>query len=166
MNTGIKAGNVAELGNAMGGLKRSVASQERKGVFRDEELVKTKKLIADYDEARMFYDKALGGLKDVKSYKKMMEEHCDAVRDKTEQNGNKVVNYTDGDIGAVLSKVEEQMYEAFPVGRSGKDFINISRESVIRDSFANTYDKLNIKPNEKLDAVRSRSRKGSYQNRL
>ena len=58
------------------------------------------------------------------------------------------------------------MYEAFPVGRSGKDFINISRESVIRDSFANAYDKLNIKPDEKLDAVRSRSRKGSYQNRL
>lgn len=166
LNTGAQAGNVAELGNAMGGLKRSVAAQEKKGVFRDEELAQTKALIADYDEARMFYDKVLLGIRDVKKQKKQMQAHCDDIREKTASAGDTVVTGVTGDIGNVLTQVEEQMYEAFPVDRSGRDFINLSREHLIRDSFEDAQVRLGIEASAKVQNMRSRSRKGTYENRL
>ena len=166
LNTGAQAGNVAELGNSMGGLKRSVAAQEKKGVFRDEELAQTKKLIADYDEARMFYDKVLSGIRDVKKQKQSMQAHCTSVKEKTVQAGESVMKGTDGDIGKVLLQVEDQMYQAFPVDRSGKDFINLSREPCIRESFSQAQEQLGIEPSETVRQMRNRSRKGSYQSRL
>lgn len=166
LNTGAQAGNVAQLGNSMGGLKRSVAAQEKKGVFRDEELAQAKKLISDYDEARMFYDKVLLGIHDVKKQKDLMMTHCEDLREKTARVGETVVNGSEGDIGAVLMQVEEQMYDAFPVDRSGRDFINLSRESVIRNSFADAQARLGIRPSAKIENMRSLSRKGSYENRL
>lgn len=42
LQAGVQSGNVAELGTAMGGLKRSVAYQEKKGVFRENQLSDTK----------------------------------------------------------------------------------------------------------------------------
>ena len=166
LNTGAQAGNVAELGNAMGGLKRSVAAQEKKGVFRNEELAQTKQLIADYDEARMFYDKVLLGIRDVKKQKQHMQAHCDEIREKTASAGDTVLTGVNGDIGTVLTQVEEQMYDAFPVDRSGRDFINLSRERLIRDSFADAQDRLGVRASARVQNMRSRSRKGNYENRL
>lgn len=77
MSTGAQAGDVSQLANSMGGLKRSVAYREKKGVYRDEELAQTKEVIAQYDEARLFYDKVMSGIKDVQQKRKDMELHCE-----------------------------------------------------------------------------------------
>lgn len=165
LETGMESGNVAALGNVMGGLKRSVAAQEKNGVFRDEELQGTKKLIAAYDEARGLYDEVANSLRFVKRQKGAMERHNAAIYQKA--NMKKAIRQdTSGQMGTVLLRVEEQMYEAFPVSRSGKDIINLSREASLREYFMEAEERLGIVPGEHVQAIRSRSRKGDYQNRL
>ena len=114
----------------------------------------------------MFYDKVLSGIRDVKKQKQSMQAHCTSVKEKTVQAGESVMKGTDGDIGKVLLQVEDQMYQAFPVDRSGKDFINLSREPCIRESFSQAQEQLGIEPSETVRQMRNRSRKGSYQSRL
>ncbi len=120
LETGMESGNVAAFGNVMGGLKRSVAAQEKNGMFREGELQGTKDLIAAYDEARGLYDEVADNLKFVKRQKEAMERHNAAIYQKA--NMKKAVRQdATRQMGAVLLRVEEQMYEAFPVSRSGKD---------------------------------------------
>ncbi len=165
LETGMESGNVAALGNVMGGLKRSVAAQEKNGMFREGELQGTKDLIAAYDEARGLYDEVADNLKFVKRQKEAMERHNAAIYQKA--NMKKAVRQdATRQMGAVLLRVEEQMYEAFPVSRSGKDIINLSREASLREYFMEAEERLGIVPGEHVRAMRSRSRKGGYQNRL
>ena len=167
LNTGVQAGDVTQLANSMGGLKRSVAAQEKKGVFRDEELAETKELIARYDEARLFYDKVRSGVSDVQKYRQKMEKHQETVRQETRTAcGECVMNGTEGDMAGVLSQVEQQMYENFPVDRSGANFINLSREPLIQQCFVEAEKELGVTPSDKVQAMRSRSRKGNYESRL
>lgn len=167
LNTGVQAGDVSQLANAMGGLKRSVASQEKKGVFRDEELAETKELIAQYDEARLFYNKVKSGVNTVQGYREKIEKHQETVREETRAAcGDCVVNGTEGDMAEVLCQVEQQMYENFPVDRSGENFINLSREPLIQRCFAEAGEKLGVTPSDKIQTMRSRSRKGNYKSRL
>lgn len=167
LNTGVQAGDVTQLANSMGGLKRSVAAQEKKGVFRDEELAETKELIAQYDEARLFYDKVRSGVSDVQKYRQKMEKHQETVREGTRTAcGECVMNGTEGDMAGVLSQVEQQMYENFPVDRSGANFINLSREPLIQQCFVEAEKELGVTPSDKVQAMRSRSRKGNYESRF
>ncbi len=89
-------------------------------MFREGELQGTKDLIAAYDEARGLYDEVADNLKFVKRQKEAMERHNAAIYQKA--NMKKAVRQdATRQMGAVLLRVEEQMYEAFPVSRSGKD---------------------------------------------
>lgn len=167
LSTGAQAGDVSQLANSMGGLKRSVARQEEKGVFRDEELAETKELIARYDEARLLYNKVKTGVSDVQKYRQKMERHQKNVREETRTScGACVVNGTEGDMAGVLSRVEQQMYDNFPVDRSGENFINLSREPLIQQCFAEAEGVLGVTPSDQIRTMRSRSRKGKYKSRL
>lgn len=165
--TGAQAGDVSQLSASMGGLKRSVGYQEKKGVFRDEELAETKKLIAEYDEARILYDRVIAGLGNVQRQRKKFMEHHEAMNKETRSVcGECVIHGAEGDMAGVLMQVEKQMYENFPVDRSGTDFINLSREPLIRECFMEAERELGVTPSNEIQAMRSRSRKGNYKSRL
>lgn len=73
---------------------------------------------------------------------------------------------TEGDMAGVLTQVEKEMYQCFPVDRSGTEFINLSREPLIQECFVEAEKELGVTPAAELQAMRSRSRKGSYRSRL
>ena len=163
--TGAQVGNIAQLGNAMGGLKRSVAAQEKKGVFRHDELTETKKVIHQYDEARMLYNKVLSNVKAVQHHKSEIEKHNEKMKNQT-NTGKVVVKDITRDEGAALLKVEEQLYDAFPVNRAGNDILNLSKEKAIRQAFIEAGEKLGVETGEYINTMRNRSRKGNYQNHI
>ena len=144
-----------------------MAAKERDGIFREDELRPTKELIAAYDEARIFYDKVADSLQEVKKHQKSMQKHCEHLKENTvAQAGKVVVEGTEGDVGHLLLQVEEQMYDNFPVDRSGTDFINLSREPLIQECFAQA-EKIHGKiPSQQIQHMRNRSRKGRYISRL
>lgn len=166
LSAGVQAGDVKGLAQSMGGLKRSVAAKEKSGIYRDDELKKTKELIAEYDEARMFYDKVVSSLNDVRKQQQSLEQHWDNMKKNTKQEGQIVVNGTEGEVKRVLAQVEEQMYDSFPVDRSGADFINLSREPLIQECFVQAGQEEGVIPSEKIRKMRNRSRKGKYNSRL
>lgn len=165
LQTGATAGNVAALGNAMGGLKRSVAHREAKGEFRDKELTRTKALIEKYDEARLLHDKVLDGIEHVQKCRKSLMSHSDRMHQKTRE-GELVSNKTSPNLGLVITDVEEAMYKTFPVTGNGELFINPSRETVIQKHFARTEELLGVQPDRSVQDMRMRSTKGNYKNRL
>lgn len=167
LDTGARAGDVSQLANAMGGLKRSVNYQEKQGVFRDGELTETKELIAEYDEARLLYDKVVSGVTGIQKQKNRLEKHQAVLREKTSRScGDCVIHGTEGDMAGVLTQVEEEMYQCFPVDRNGSNFINLSREPLIQECFTEAEKELGMTPSQEVQAMRSRSRKGSYRSRL
>lgn len=167
LDTGARAGDVSQLANSMGGLKRSVAYQEKQGTFRDGELAETKELIAEYDEARLLYDKVVSGAEKIQKHKDRLEKYQEITRERSSQScGDCLVNGTDGDMAGVLTQVEKEMYQCFPVDRSGTDLINLSREPLIQEYFAEAEEELGVTPPPEIQAMRSRSRKGSYRSRL
>ncbi len=167
LDTGARAGDVSQLANAMGGLKRSVNYQEKQGVFRDGELAETKELIAEYDEARLLYDKVVSSAERIQKQKDKLEKHQEKARAQTSQSyGECLMHGTEGDMAGVLTQVEKEMYQCFPVDRSGTEFINLSREPLIQECFVEAEKELGVTPAAELQAMRSRSRKGSYRSRL
>lgn len=167
MDTGARAGDVSQLSDAMGGLKRSVASQEKKGVFRDQEMAETKELIAQYDEAKLLYDKVVSGAGTVQKQRQKLEKYQETFRKETRKTcGECVVQGKEADMAGVLAQVEEQMYTSFPVDRSGAACINLSREPLIQECFIEAEKELGVMPSAKTALMRSRSRKGSYTKRL
>lgn len=166
LSAGVQAGNVKQLAQSMGGLKRSVAARGKKGIYRDEELRQTKELIAEYEEARMLYDNVAESLKEVQKHQRSLQNHFESIKKNTQQTGEVVVNGTEGDVGRLLGRVEEQMYDAFPVDRSGSDFINPSREPMIQQCFIQAEREQGGEPSEKIRHMRNRSRKGNYNSRL
>lgn len=165
LRTGIQTGHVAALGNAMGGLKRSVASQEAKGITREGELSEIKALIAEYDMARGFYDEVLESVKSVQKYRKEFEGHHNKIYQKIKEESMSI-DPDKEQMAKVILELEEKVYEIFPVTRGGKDIINISREVAIQKCFIEAEEKLGLEPDRKVLVMRSRSRKGDYHNRI
>ena len=165
LSTGVQIGNVKELEQAMGGLKQSIVKQERNGIGGEEDLEKTKELIAEYDEARMLYDKVVGNLGKIKEYQSSMKVHCENVNTKTAA-GKTVVIETDRDMGRVLEQVKSQMYEYFPESWSGEHFINLSKEDKIRKYFIQAEMEEGRVPPKEMQQMRNEKLKGTYQNRL
>lgn len=164
---GAQAGDVTLLAQSMGGLKRSVRAKEKKGVYRDEDLKEVKQLITDYDEARHLYDKVTAGMNDVARYHTRMEQHCERLqRNSSTKAGNVAVKKDTGDLVKVMGELEEQLYEQFPVNRSGQTFINLSREPVIWQCLEEADKEIGRVPDDKIMRMRSRSRKGRYESRL
>ena len=166
-SVGAQAGDISLLAHSMGALKRSVRAKEKKGVFRDEELKDTKELIAQYDEARLLYDRVKYEMNHIEKKRASMEKHQELMHKKSSQNaGTAAISADTGDIAKVMEQVEEQLYEKFPVDRSGKVFINLSREPLIHNIFAEADKEIGREPGSKVKAMRSRSRKGAYVSRL
>lgn len=165
LETGTQAGNVAVLGNAMGGLKRSMAAQKEKGIFRDKEWEKTQKLISEYDEARALHNQVVDSIKAVRKNRKNLLAHSEKIRQISAEE-KAVMLDSHEKMGEVITRVEKQMYEAFPVDRSGRDFINLSRETSLQRYFGEAEEKLGIEPDTQIMMMRSRSRKGDYKNRI
>lgn len=163
LQAGVQSGNVAELGTAMGGLKRSVAYQEKKGVFRENQLSDMKKLIAQYDTARTLYNDMLGSIKCVQGYQKKLDRHNAKM---TEKSVGIKSNPGTEQMKEVLIQVENSMYDTFPVRMGGTDYINLSREHMIQQYFMEAEEKLDVKPDKNIVEMRSRSRKGNYHNRI
>lgn len=167
LTTGARAGDVSQLSQAMGGLKRSMARKEKQGVFRDGEYAETKKLISKYEDARILYDNVVSGISDVQKKRTQLLKHHEALRQRTaSMSGDYIQNGTEGSLANVLSQAEEQMYDSFPVDRSGTDFINLSREPLIHECFMEAEKELGITPSKTMQAMRSRGRKGNYNRRL
>lgn len=167
LSTGAQAGDVSALSSAMGGLKRSVSNKEKQGVFRDGEWNETKEVIAQYDEAKVLYDKVISGIGNVQKKREQLASHHEALNAAAKDNQTDcMTNEIGGDKIKVLRRVEKQLYENFPVDRNGTDFINLSREPLIQEYFEQAEQELGAIPSEKLQAMRSRSRKGSYKRRL
>lgn len=165
LETGLKAGDMGALGDAVGGLKEHIARQGEQGVCKDGELQKARDLAAKYDEAQGLYREVLGSLEFVQGQKEALYGHNEEIYQKAKL-GKAMKQGAAGQMGAVLLKVEEQMYEAFPVSRSGADIINLSREPSLQGYFMEAEERLGVTPGEHVKALRSRSRKGSYQTRL
>ena len=165
LETGLKAGDMGALGDAVGGLKEHIARQGEQGVCKDGELQKARDLAAKYDEAQGLYREVLGSLEFVQGQKEALYGHNEEIYQKAKLE-RAMKQGAAGQMGAVLLKVEEQMYEAFPVSRSGADIINLSREPSLQGYFMEAEERLGVTPGEHVKALRSRSRKGSYQTRL
>ena len=66
----------------------------------------------------------------------------------------------------VLNKTEEAMYRSFPVDRSGKNYINLSREGLIHQYMDEARQEFGAQTSENVRVMRNRSRKGRYDSRL
>lgn len=162
--TGVRAGDVPGLEEPMEALRQQIGEKSRS--FRDGELSKAKELMGQYDEAKILYGKVAENLEEMQGHQKSMMEHVDMMKEKTTGHGTVVVNGTGGDPGIVLEQVQEQLYQCFPVDRSGADFINLSREPVIQEYFRQAEQSLGMEPSEKIQRMRKRSGKGKYETRL
>lgn len=162
--TGIRAGDVPGLEEPMEALRQQIG--EKSGSFRDGELSKAKELMGQYDEAKILYDKVAENLEEMRGHQKSMMEHADMMKEKTTGHGTVVVNGSGGDPELVLEQVQEQLYQCFPVDRSGADFINLSREPAIQEYFRQAEQSIGMEPSEKIQRMRKRSGKGKYESRL
>ena len=66
----------------------------------------------------------------------------------------------------VLNKTEEAMYRSFPVDRSGKNYINLSREGLIHQYMDEARQEFGARTSENVRVMRNRSRKGRYDSKM
>ena len=98
-------------------------------MFRDEELSELKDVIRNYDQAKLLYDEVKKSMSAVESQRKQMLAYAELQKQKTgEQKQKKALSAAEGSMERVLNKTEEAMYRSFPVDRSGKNYINLSRK--------------------------------------
>lgn len=165
MAAGTCVGDVEKLSCAMDGLRDSVRDREEKGVYRDEELNQIKDVLSDYDQARILYDKVSDSMRAMQEQQELMKQHCNSIKTKGSE-GDVVVEQTNMDADRLMNKIEEQMYKDFPVDRSGANFINLSREPLIRQCFEEAEKRRGAVPSDQILRMRDRSRKGNYKIRL
>ncbi len=165
MAAGTCVGDVEKLSCAMDGLRDSVRDREEKGVYRDEELNQIKDVLSDYDQARILYDKVSDSMRAMQEQQELMKQHCNSIKTKGSE-GDVVVEQTNMDADRLMNKIEEQMYKDFPVDRSGANFINLSREPLIRQCFEEAEKRRGAVPSDQILRMRDSSRKGNYKIRL
>ncbi|MCM1126243.1 MAG: hypothetical protein NC429_07190 [Lachnospiraceae bacterium] len=165
LNTGTQASKLKELDETVEKL-RKLADEPLEEMGRNgEQLSAVKESIEKYDKANDLYKEINLVMEKIQKSRTEALDYNQKLHDEEEQNRSLYVN-PDGNLGKVVTAVEEQMYRTFPVDRSGSRLINISREQKIRESFEEAEKHLNIKPDQYVLDMRSRGRKGSYQNRL
>lgn len=167
LTTGEQAGDVKALSGSMGGLKRKITLKEKEGVFRDEELSELKDVIHNYDQAKLLYDEVKKSMSAVESQRKQMLTYAKLQKKKTgERKQKKALSPAEGSMERVLNKTEEAMYRSFPVDRSGKNYINLSREGLIHQYMDEARQEFGARTSENVRVMRNRSRKGRYDSRL
>ena len=96
-----------------------------------------------------------------------MLAYADLQKQKTgEQKQKKALSAAEGSMERVLNKTEEAMYRSFPVDRSGRNYINLSREGLIHQYMDEARQEFGAETSENVRVMRSRSRKGRYDSRL
>lgn len=167
LNVGIQAGDLSKISRNMGGLKRSLASRQKQGVFRSDEWNEEVTLLAQYDEAKLLYDKVKSSVMAVGRQNGKLKKHVEQLKEETQRDSlTAVMDGSKKDMADVLIKVEELTYRHFPVERNNSNFISLSREKVIQESFAEAEQKLGLELTEELLVQRNRSRKGMYKSRM
>ena len=83
-----------------------------------------------------------------------------------EQKQKKALSAAEGSMERGLNKTEEAMYRSFPVDRSGKNDINLSREGLIHQYMDEASQEFGARTSENVRVMRNRSRKGRYDSRL
>lgn len=164
LSTGVQTGNMEILDQPMEQLREIVKAKEKAGE-NDLDLDKIRESIAQYDEASELHGKLQAAMEKMHEKREEVLAHNEKIHDENQKNRDVYVN-PDGNLGTVMTKVEKQMYRTFPVDRSGRRLINISRERVIRESFEEAEKKLNVEPGKYVRNMRSQGQKGAYQNRL
>ena len=167
LSTGGQAGDVKALSGSMGGLKRKIAAKEKEGVFRDEELSGMKGVIQEYDRARLLYDQVKKSMEAVESQRRQMLVYTEKQKLKTGgQKKERILTGREGSMERVLNRTEEAMYRSFPVDRSGKNYINLSREGKIHQYMDEARAEFGAAPSDTVKVIRNRSRKGRSESRL
>lgn len=165
LSTGAQTGDMEALSQPMEQLRKMVSTRNEMGEENDEDLDKFRKTIEQYEEANELHSELQSAIRKIQESREEVLGYNEKIHDINQENRDIYVN-PDGNLGKVITTVEKQMYRTFPVDRSGKRLINLSREQVIRDSFEEVEKMLQIKPGRYVQDMRSRGRKGSYQNRL
>lgn len=165
MAAGTCVGDVEKLSCAMDDLRDSVKSGEKNGTYRNEELSQIKDVLSDYAQASILYEKVSDSIRAMQEQQELMEQHCNSIKTKGSE-GDVVVEQRDMNEGRLMNKVEMQMYKDFPVERSRTNFINLSREPLIRQCFEDAEKRRGDVPSEQILRMRNRSRKGNYKIRL
>ena len=113
------------------------------------------------------YDEVKKSMSAVESQRKQMLSYAELQKQKTgEQKQKKALSAAEGSMERVLNKTEEAMYRSFPVDRSGKNYINLSREGLIHQYMDEARQEFGARTSENVRVMRNRSRKGRYDSRL
>lgn len=165
LNTGARTGNMEALDEPMEQLRKIVDTQEEGKGESDNELNRIRESIAQYDEASELHSQLQSAIEKIHESREGVLDYNEKIHDITQENCDIYVN-PEGNLAKVITEVEEQMYKTFPVERSGRRLINISRESAIRESFEEAEKMLEVKPSRYVRNKRSLGEKGVYRNRL
>lgn len=165
LNTGARTGNMEALDESMEQLRKIVVTQKEGEGESDNELNKIRESIAQYDEASELHSQLQSAIEKIHESRNGVLDYNEKIHDITQEDRDIYVN-PEGNLAKVITEVEEQMYKTFPVERSGRRLINISRESAIRESFEEAEKMLEVKPSRYVRNMRSLGDKGVYRNRL
>lgn len=165
LSTGVQTGDTGILDQPMEQLKKIVNVQGEEGMENEQELAKIRELVGQYDEASELHGRLRTAMEKIHERREEVLAYNAEIYDRNQKKRDVYVN-ADGNLGKVITEVEKQMYQTFPVDRSGRRLINISRERVIRESFEEAEKMLDVKPGKYVRNMRSRGEIGTYQNRL
>ena len=86
----------------------------------------------NYDQAKLRYDEVKKSIVRGGEPEKTDAGVCRASKSRKtgEQKQKKALSAAEGSMERVLNKTEGAMYRSFPVDRSGKNYINLSREGI------------------------------------
>lgn len=157
------------LSRAMGGLKRSVSAREKRGMYRAQEVSELKEVIQAYDETKVLYDQIQKGIYAVEKQRRNVKELAAGQQIKEAAFRSRSMtqnNRRRGSLERVLNRTEENMYKSFPMDRGTGNFINLSREKLIRQYLDEARREVDAQPSEKIVEMRNRTRTDAYENRL
>lgn len=169
LSAGAQMGDLKALDNAMDGLKNSMAAQDGSDILMGEDQGKTSRLIEEYDNGCMLYDKLLDSIENVKKRRQDILLHNEELHGRTEGRGELVMNVKEEDMAAAIHKIESQMYDTFSEAEDS-GFINLSREELIHDLFSETKERVGVVDDVMLNRVESdfknNSKNDDYRMRL
>ena len=155
------------MDRAVSMMEEELAQKEE--AVRDAAFIPVKEALSDYRQSKELLAIAQEGLKQAEGHSQTIQEHEQEIKRKEENYQKKYIENgkkPDCDLAAVLNDTEAAMYEAFPVTRNKKDFINLSRETKIHQYFDEARAEFGGEETEKIRNMRTRAAKGRYENRL
>lgn len=155
------------MDRAVSMMEEELAQKEE--AVRDAAFIPVKEALTEYRDARELLAMAGEGLVQVEGHSRTIQEHDREMKKKEENYQKEYIESgkkPDCNLVSVLNDTETAMYEAFPVTRNRKDFINLSRETKIQQYFDEAREEFGGEGTEKIKNMRTRAAKGRYENRL